>query len=352
MSGLTTLAHDPLLDLDPWVGQRQCTFRFALVNGVTGAPLGDIHPVRNASLSHDTSRTIKRQLSLTLGVVDTAAVNALTDRVDVFMVFPGGAEYPLGRFMFTDISRETFTSGKLSSAILNDEMFLVDQEINEGINGRGQNVATLVTTTSAGLGVTLQIAPTPYTSAESWTVGASRGQILEALSVSGDYFSPWFGNDKDLHFIRAFDPATQIPQFDFDAGNQVLRQGIIESDDLLLAPNRFVVVSNAADDTSSAVVGTADIAISAPHSIQNRGFVIQKTADLQLVDGAQAQAVAQNLAIRQTVFERVSLVTVPDPRHDSYDVVRWQGELWLELGWSMSLVEGGTMAHVLRKSYS
>jgi len=352
MSGLTTLPHDPLLDLDPWVGQRQCTFRFALSNAVTGEKLGDINPVRNASLSHDTTRTIKRQLSLTLGVRDTANINPLTDRVDVFMVFPNGTEYPMGRYMFTDMSREKFTSGKVSSSILNDEMFLVDQEINEGINGRGQNVATLITTTVAGLGVTLEVEPTPFTSGESWTVGATRGQILETLSVSGDYFSPWFGNDTNLHFIRSFDPATQIPQFDFDEGNQVMRAGIVESDDLLLAPNRFVVISNAADDTSAAVVGSADVAISAPHSIQNRGFVVQQTKDLQLVNAGQAQAVAQNLAIRQTVFERVSLATVPDPRHDSYDVIRWQGELWLELGWSMNLVEGGTMGHVLRKSYS
>jgi len=72
--------------------------------------------------------------------------------------------------------------------------------------------------------------------------------------------------------------------------------------------------------------------------------------DLQLSDNSQAQAVAQGLVNRQTIFERVSLTTAPDPRHDSYNVIRWQGSNWLELGWSMALVEGGTMNHLLRRS--
>ena len=73
--------------------------------------------------------------------------------------------------------------------------------------------------------------------------------------------------------------------------------------------------------------------------------------NLQVADADQARAVARGIGIRQTVFERVSLTTAPDPRHDSYNVVVWQGEKWLELAWSMALVEGGTMNHLLRKGY-
>ena len=222
---LTTLPHDPLLDLDPWVGQRQASFRFALTDGVSGLNLGDIHPIFGASLSHDTTRTIKRQLSLQLGAADTAAVNPLRDRVNAFMVFPGGAEYPLGRYMFTDSSREVFTAGKLSNVSLNDEMFLVDQEIVASINGRNRSVFSIVQEILTGLDVTYDAEPSPFVSAESWGIGSSRGQILEALAVSGDWFSPWFGNDTQLHLIRSFDPFTRVPDFDFDAGNQVMREG-------------------------------------------------------------------------------------------------------------------------------
>lgn len=359
MSFLTTLPHDPLLDLDPWVGQRQCTFRFDLHNGLTGEQLGQITPIRGASLTHDTTRTIKRQLSLSLGVADTAAINVVTDRVSVIMVFPGGREYPLGVYMFTDAPRQVFTSappgthtaGGLGSPALNDEMFLVDQQITEGVNAVGLSSNTAIQRVLLGLPIDYTLDPSPYQSVESWSVGTNRGQILEALCVTGDYFSPWFGNDGKLHFIRTFDPAMSIPAFDFDVGNKVIREPILETDDLLTAPNTFVVISNSATDPNVAVVGTASVPVTAPHSVVNRGFQVTSVQTLQLSDNLQATATAQGLANRQTVFERVSLTTAPDPRHDSYDVIRWQGELWLELAWSMALVEGGAMNHLLRKSY-
>jgi hypothetical protein len=357
---LTTFPHDPILDLESWVGQRQATFRFDRSNGVTGEKLGEVTPLRGATLSHDTSRIIKRQLSLSLGIVDTAAINVVTDRISPFMVFPDGTEYPLGRYMFTDASRQVFssgipgqhTAGGLADVPLNDEMFLVDQQIEEGINAVGTPVATAIIEVLEDLDVQLVLEASPYTSMESWGIGTSRGSILEALSVSGDYFSPWFGNDAKLHFIRSFDPAAQLPDFDYDENNKVLRDAILETDDLLTAPNRFIVVSNASSNPETETVGTADVPANAPHSIPNRGFVIPLVQDLQLSDSTQATAVAQGLAQRFTVFERVGLTTPPDPRHDSYNVIRWQGENWLELAWTMPLVEGGGMSHLFRKAYT
>lgn len=347
---LTTLPPHPILDLDAGIGQRSCTFRFDLVNGVTGENLGQIHPVRAASLTHDTTRTIKRQLTFPLGAEDMAAVNTVTDRVLVTMILSNGEEWPLGRYMFVDASRLIFTSGRLGAMALSDEMFLVDQEIEVGIDGVNVSVQPLVVAVLAGLPVTAVIEASPFVSAEAWGVGINRGSILESLSVSGDWFSPWFGNDTQMHFIRTFDPATRVPDFDFDSGFRVMRDQILETDDLLTAPNRFIVISNVAT-TDQPIVGVADVPINAPHSIPNRGFVIAATSTLQLNSQTQAISVARGLANRQTVFERATLTTPPDPRHDSYNVIKWQGELWLELAWSMALVEGGQMNHTMRKSY-
>ncbi len=351
MSHLLSSPTDRLLDLEAWVGQRSATFRFVLTDGVTGEQLGDLNPIRGASLSHDTSRTIKRQLSLSLGVSDTAAVNPITDRVAVYMVFASGSQYPLGRYMFTDTSKQLFTSGRLGNFALNDEMFLVDQQITTGVNGVGTNVMIVVQRVLDGLPISFTMEACPFSSAESWGPGIGRGQVIESLSVSGDYFSPWFGNDGLMHFIRTFDPATKVPDFDFDENHLVLRDGIVETSNLLTAPNRFVVVSNTATDPASAVTASADVPSTAPHSVANRGFVLASVLDLQLSNTAQAAAVAQGLAQRNTIFETTTLTTPPDPRHDSYNVIRWQEDLWLELGWSMQLVEGGTMTHLLRKSY-
>lgn len=349
---LTTIELDPQLDLVPYVGQRADTFRFARSNGVTGEVLGDIHPLRTAALSHDTTRTIKRQLSLSLGGEDTSVIEPLTDRIDVYMVMGDGTEWPLGRYMFTDDRRQVFTSGELATVALSDEMFLVDQQIQAGINGTGQSVQDTIYDTLAGLPVTVDAESSPYNSAETWSAGTGRGQVLEALSLTGDYFSPWFDNNKVLRFIRSFTAADSVIDFDFDFGGKVIRGSITEASNILTAPNRFIVISNASSDSASPAVGIADVPPSAPYSFANRGFYIPDVQDLQVTDSNQAAAVAQNLANRQTVFLETAISTAPDPRHDSYNVVQWRGEKWLEVAWSMQLTAGGAMTHALRRAYS
>lgn len=349
---LTTLPLDPLLDLQAGVGQRSVTFRFDLIDGVTGEVLGSLTPLRSASLAHNTQQTIKRRLSLPLGKADTAEIDPVNNRVAMYMRV-GNVDWPLGRFLWATQSRALFTSGRLSASTLIDEMFIVDQPIERGINGLNKEIGAVIYETVTGLDVVL--APLPastFISVESWGIGTNRGSILESLSVTGDYFSPWFGNDTKLHFIRTFDPANEIPQFDFDAGYQVRQQGISETDDLLTAPNRIIVVSNAASNAgTAAVVGIADIAETAPNSITNRGFVVSKVYNLQIANSGQAARVAAGLAQRATIFETTTLTTAADPRHDSYDVVRWQQENWLELAWNISC-DDASMTHTLRRSYS
>lgn len=348
---LTTLPPHPILDLDAGIGQRSATFRFDLINGVTGQQLGQIYPIRGASLTHETTRTIKRQMTLPLSSTDVEIINTVTDRVILSMILANGEQWPLGRYQFTGASRVIYTSGTLGANSLNDEMFLVDQELGAGVSGVGKAVPAVIEELMTGLPVSMVLEASPYLSAEAWGVGTMRGQALESLSESGDYFSPWFGNDQQMHFIRTFNPADAVPDFNFDSGFKVFREGIVETDDLLTAPNRFVVISNAGADTTTPIFAVADVPANAPHSIQNRGFVIAKTQNLQLDSQAQAVAVARGLVNRQTVFEQVNLTTAPDPRHDSYNVIKWQGDLWLELAWSMALLEGGAMNHLLRRSY-
>jgi hypothetical protein len=289
-----------------------------------------------------------------LGTMDSALINVITDRILVYMVFPNGTTYPLGRYMFTDSSEEFFTSGTLAHVVLNDEMFFVDQQISEGVAGMSLDSVSVVKSIIANLDlpVSLIMEHSSFPVVGAWTTGTNRGSIFESISKTGDYFSPWFGNDARMHWIRSFDPADgRLPDFDFDVGNKVLRAGIVQTSDLLTAPNKFIVISNTPNDPSNPVVGEAVVNPAAPHSIANRGFEVPETQDLQLIDAVQASAVAQNLANRQTIFERVQLSTAPDPRHDSYNVIRWQGSMWLELAWSMALVEGGAMGHLLRKAY-
>jgi hypothetical protein len=350
----TLVTPDDILDLVDGIGQRSSSFRFDLVDGVTGEILKELTPLRTASLTHDSSSSIKRRLTLSLGRGDTADINVVNNRVEPYMVFADGREFPLGRYVFAADPKTFFTSGSLSTSIpLLDEMITVDQPLSFSVNGTGFTAVQIVQRLMSNFPfVSYDIEDSEFILQQNWSAGTGGGQVLQAVAISGDYFPPWFGNDKEMHMIRSFDPATREPTFDFDAGNSVMRADIVESSEILEAPNRFVVVSNSSVGSDTSLVGIADIPSSAPHSFQNRGFYVVKVYDVQADTTPQAQAIAVNLARQATVFETVELATAVDPRHDSYDVVTWQGEKWLEMSWSMDMQAGGFMRHVLRKVYS
>lgn len=350
MSRLTTFTHDPILDMDPWIGQRFISYRYTLVNALTGQPLRTLTPQFGGSLSHDTGRIVARSLSLSLGVADTAAINPLTDRIDMEMIVNRTA-YPLGRYVFVSNPRQVYTSGELTNVSLVDEMFVIDQQMEIGYNASGKSSTSAIQDLVTPFGFGIDIEASPFTSVESWSAGTYRGQALSALALTGDYFQPWMGSDRRVHVIRSFDPAVRVPDFDFDAGRKVIREPITRESDILTAPNRFVVISNAGLDATQPVVGTADVPLTAPHSIPNRGFVLPSVVDLQVGDVGQAQAVAVNLSQRQA-FERMDLETAPDPRHEAFNVIVYNDEAWLEIGWSLNLNPGGTMNHALRKAYA
>lgn len=351
------------LDLAPWVGQRQATWRFRLVDGPTGIHLGELTPISDSppALSHDVGRTIKRQLSpLDLGRVDTARIDPIRHRVLLDMLI-GGTVYPLGRYMWGDFTRIKSTGGDLSSSALVDEMFIIDQDMEssfssvQGFISQDVGVDAVIRRLLEPIpNLTLEIEPTDQSAVGTWAAGTSRAKVLADLATQGGYFAPWFDNDGALQIIQSFDPADKIPDIDLDAGNQVQQDSITNTDDLIDAPNRFVVISNGSQgaSVSASAVGTYDVPNSAPHSILNRGFVVPDVRDIQVRDQGQAQAVARTIGLAQTVFERVTLSTSPDPRHDSYDVISWDSEQWLELSWSMTLKEGGDMTHTMRKVYS
>jgi hypothetical protein len=348
-SALVTDTRADALNLDQSIGQFQYTYRFELVNAVSGLHLGDIHPIRSATIRHDTSQISKRTLGLALGKADTAAINALTDRVVPFMVIPGipcpdtpSGDWPLGRYQFVDNPRKVFTGGKLGQPSLVDEMFLVDQPILAGINGVGKVVDTVIVEVLTDLAITFDMEPSNFTSADSWGIGKRRG----------DYWSPWFDNFGVLRFRRTFNPALRVPDINLDIGARVFRADILETDDVLTAPNTFVVISNNSATPEVPAVGTATVPINAPNSVANRGFAITKVVDLQVSDSAQAAAIANGLAQRQAIFEQVQLSTAADPRHDGYNVIRWQGANWLELSWSLTLKPGEPMTHTMRRSYT
>lgn len=362
---VTTLPANPLLDLAPYVGQRQASFRFTLYDFVTKQSLGEIHPRRDTvpTLSHDTSRVIVRQIdNCFFDKFDTANINTISARVIVEMIIRDES-YPLGTYMFIDQVRSLSTGGVESATTLVDSMFIVDQQLEQtysaGTFAPDGSIISLRQVDAAigdvltGIPVSYTTEPSPYYTIGVWPSGSTRGRVLNDLAIDGDYLAPWFDHENELRFIRTFDPATVTPQFDYDANHVVYRDSISFTDDLLTAPNRYIVISNGdvSGNMTVPIVGVYDVPTSAPHSADNRGFVIPEIISWQVDNATQATAIATNIGQRQTVFERVEFDTPPDPRHDGYDVFKFNDQQWLEIAWSLQLIEGGVMHHVGRKAY-
>lgn len=354
---LTTEDPNPKLDLADYVGQRRATFEFSIVDSVTGYRRV-VNPLRNTvpTLSHDTNRTIKRQImGMYLGVTDTAAFSTISSRLEVNMLLDG-VSHPLGRYVPNSQIVFDSTGGQQSNVTFYDEGFIVDQQLSEGFGSLiiSELLEDTIARCLADLPIKFTIEPSPFSSTVSWSAGTRRGYIIDQMAIDGDWFPPWFDHNSIMRFIRAFDPATAIPTFDLDSGNKVFRGRVSNSNDLITAPNQFVVISNGSSSVginSSPVFGVYNVPDSAPHSALNRGFIVPEVVNRQLDFASQAVAVARNLGQQQIIFESVELYTAPDPRHDSYDVIRWQGVNWLEIAWSLPLIEGSQMQHIARKAY-
>lgn len=359
---------DVALNLTTYTGQRQSTFMYEVVNGRTGIRVGEVYPLQSTIpvLVHNTQNTIVRTLSgLTFGVEDTLSMNPITDRIVVSMLLPAAdgtiLKMPLGRYMYDGFSEQTSTGGPRSQNSLFDEMFIIDQQLPTAFDGTpsvrngtfnipGAIRKLLADLIDAGL-VRVEIDDCDFRPVGSWPAGTSRARVLSDLCQQGGYFQPWFDNNGILQIVRAFNPAERLPDFDFDATDVVIRDSITYTHDLLDAPNQYVVINNAGN-TDSPAIGIYDIPATAPHSLANRGYLVCDVRDIQADDnGFGMDSIAAAIAQQDTIFERVSLSTPPDPRHDSYDVILWQGQKWLEIAWSMQLEEGAPTIRTLRKAY-
>lgn len=362
-------AWTDLLNLPAYIGQVSATFRFQVWDGRTGIYRGELHPRREPvpALEHDATSTISRKVTnLTLGVEDSAWFRPLTDRLVLSMVLgdDAGTEFPLGRYICADDSAALFSQGTVVPLTFYDEMFIVDQELEAGFNANGFPAEIAIRNLLDGLpigDVDIEASSSERLN-NGWGAGSSRGTALTELATLGGYFKPWFNHAGRLKIIRAFEPGDKdLPDIDLDAYPRVMRESISFNSDLITAPNRWIVRSNSTGDELGPdgeelpppppVLGVYDVPSSYPHSIAQRGFVMAKTVEAQVRNQTAAAVYARAMGVQRNVYETCTLSTPPDPRHDGWDVVRFDGKTWLEIGWSMPLISGGAMTHTLRRAY-
>lgn len=359
-----TFIANPLLDLD--ASSRGATWRFDIYDN--DEAMGTLTLADRGSpptLTVDTSRTIKRSLSnVNLAPNEINDINVVSWSVKLVMVLSDGTEWPQGVFRWADVSRPilsdtgdvVYTGGVCS---LVDQLMIVDQQMGHSVSlVPGTNIADAIADLLAELPITFSVQASsavvnPSTEAISWTIGTSRLKIVNDLAKMIGYHELYFDNtgmgrlaSMPNPLSTSFEDVLQYP-----VGKRTFIGTCTRSTNLLDIPNRFIVVNNGA--TTAPVYGQCDIPPDAPHSFENRGFFVTHVEQIQGIStNADAQFAAEALCRQwRFPFETVEFAGPPDPRHDHYNTVNFEGDIFLELSHSMTLRDGTDHKHVLRRTY-
>ena len=346
-----------LVDLDGRQ-MRQETVAFDVMDA-TLAVTGQVYPARDQAptVSNDGRRTIKRTLSgMTLAAPDAASIDPFSDRIRPRWVIEGDPTvYPLGVFLFADSSALVRSYGDDLTLELVDQTFVLDQPVGSSTSySIGQRLDVAMTAVASAAGVPAFYVEPILVALERpavWPGTATWYQILADLATMAGFLPPYFDNSGTLRLVSAPDPETATATRSYPSGSPIIDPSIVHSDDLLTAPNRWIVVDNGA--TSGPIVGVYELPAAAPHSFFHRGFYITVTVEQQGLESV----TAANLAARAVALvdpngvELASFQTVCDPRHDSFDVIDYAGRRWLEESWSVQCVAGAEQSHEMRALY-
>lgn len=344
---------DDLLDLK--VSQRQSWFRFDLWNK-DQVKIGELHPDTEATptIENSINREVKRQLSnIVIPPSEWPDINLVSDRLRPVMVLENDDVRSLGEFLFSDTTREQATRGSwLHCNTMLDQGYLLNQDI-EGTYGFSPGYlisdafALFALDRSRGIrnwnigDSDAVIGPNGVT----WPVGTKFLKVLTDLGRLAGFASPWFDNNGwgQLQPYANIDAWTDL-RYSQSLGN-IVANSVAESDNMIDAPNRYIVISN--DASNSSYVGVYDVPDENPISFASRGFRVTQTTDAQgITSGEQAIEMARNQANGSpNVLKNVTFNGIVDPRHDTFQVLNYEGLNYREYNWSMPLVEGADMVH-------
>jgi hypothetical protein len=351
-------------------GQIASTYRFELLD-ISHNPIGKLSAFSSSSanISNSINRTVKRQLTgLVLPPVDTESINTLTDRVRPWHIDQQGNQNPLGIFLFADATRDrrtyssvqyTSTGSRLSTTgSLLDQLCTIDQATEKSTSyPPGYSIATALQEQmerSSAIEWTIDPSTASIRGSE-WFVkpgGTSLLEVINALADLGGYYSLFFDNLGIGRLIQVPDLASADVDFAYSENSTVFANSIVESDDILQAPNRYIVINNSMTDES--VSGRWDIPATSPNSIANRGFVVAKVVDAQGVESnSDATAMAKSLGQADySTYAWATFDTVINPLHDTFNIVGWRGVKHREQAWAYDLSPEGKQRHELRRIFT
>jgi hypothetical protein len=346
------------MDLPAGTGMVGSRVRF-MVTSSTLETLGEVHPIRNrASVTNDTGANIMRSLrGVSLRQNDMREINPNTDRLTPVWEYadgshaPGFTGWPCGVFMFGSRIKQRGSLHTMHNAALMDQGYQLDQDLMEsyGVGAHEMIYPHLVKLMVMGGITEFDIDPTDARIKDplNWPIGTRLVQVIRDLCRLAVFYPPWF-NNAGRGQLRAQTELTEegahVYDLDTPAG-VVVRDTIHENEQLLDAPNVYVVVSNG--PTQSEIVARAFVDPRLPYSIENIKYARPKVIRLQgLRDSDHAQQIADSFAsMDSNQFYVAEFDTAPNPRHDTFESVRYDGLLFRELRNSLELRAGGRHSH-------
>ncbi len=348
-----TVTSTEWIELDG-IGSQSLRYRFDLLNpDLTKA--GEL-PVRSdvaPRLRNNAGARIKRRLDLTPepGVLDE--INVLTARVRPVCLTPDGTEHPMGTLMFADAISVDAIPDNEHSAVLLDQGLILDQQSDRtyGVSPGTiyEDVILSILSEHGILDVSIETA-SDHTADEpiSWRVGTSWLRIINDLARLTGAFDLFFDNRGVARLVEAPPLDTETVSYN-NFTPRLFLGGTTAERFPLDAPNRYVVVEGGAAEFP--VTGVYDVPASAPHSAANRGFVVTRTEVLQGICQPAGHCALAFAKSNTADYESASFISGVDPRHDTYDVVNLNHQLYREQSWSAELSGTGDMRHNLRRSY-
>lgn len=365
------MSTDALNLTDGW-SQQVSSYRFDLLDK-EGIFLGDIPVFHGASVENNINRTMKRSISGVSMPPDAINhINLLSDRVRPMMILTDGTEYPLGVFIFSDTSITRVSQGSAqyttpgstigpSSVEMLDQMALLDSAIPTPIAFRPNTLITdcidsllqKAATWTPGLTWVLPESNSIIRGTE-WFVKAPGTTLLAAINdlcSLGSFYSIYSDNS-GVFQVKEVPDLDGDADFVYDYDTTVIADSIVETTDVWNVPNRWIVINTALTERS--VYGYWDLPSSSIYSIAARGRVVAEVVDRQGINtNEQAKKTAKTIGTQsQSAYEWVDFEATPNPLHDTFNVVQFEGNMYREQSWNLRLTPGGSHKHELRRTYT
>lgn len=346
------------LDLAPGIGQVASSVRYVLLSNLR-QPIGEVHPFQDStpSVSHATQSTVMRTLrNVVLRGDEANDVDVFRDTIQPRWVLEDGTEWPMGVFYFTGRSKNWRSDRLVVPVSLGDGGALLTEKCDRtiAIPPYGDVAKTMdeVVARAGIIAVERSFVDTRTLEPQAWPAGTTWGSILSDLCQLVGFFPPHFNNDGVLRLRPALQLDAQPADHSYftDTTSRVVVDSMVEDDNLLDMPNAHVVVSS--DAVNSEVWAIAFVDWYAPNSVERIGRIKPEIHKVQgLADTATAQKMADAFAASQQInYREINFSSTPDPRHDAYDVVNFNGNLYRETAWSLPLKAGSEMSHTITKS--